>query len=115
MDDMKKCWKCGIISLKSSFQKNKSTKDGVLSESKTCRKKMSKFKGKLKKSCLENHGRLYNNQNLYKKESRTKINLCEKKRIETDFVHILPHNIRVRTSQAFKNQNVEKETKRLIS
>ena len=36
MDDVKKCSKCGIISLKSNFHKNKLTKDGLFSQCKSC-------------------------------------------------------------------------------
>ena len=38
-DLIKKCCKCGIISLKSNFHKNKKMKDGLNPNCKVCRKK----------------------------------------------------------------------------
>ena len=84
---IKKCSKCGIISLKSNFHKSKLTKNGVRSECITCRRKFYiENQEKSKKYYSENRDRINNNQKLYKKQNRTKINLYEKKRRETDFV-----------------------------
>ena len=43
----------------------------------------------------------------YSKLNREKINVYEKNRRKIDFNFKLAHNIRVRTRQAFKSQNVE--------
>ena len=111
-DLIKKCSKCGIISSKSNFQKNKLTKSGVRSECITCRRKFyNENQEKIKKYYSENRDRISNNQKLYNKENRRKINLYEKKRREPDFVYKLANNIRVRTSQPFKAQNVRKTNK----
>ena len=84
---IKKCSKCGINSLKSNFHKNKLTESGVRSESIACRRKYDKEnQEKSKKYYSENRDRINNNQKLYKKHNRTKINLYEKKRRETVFV-----------------------------
>ena len=109
---IKKCRKCGIISLKSNFHKNKLTKSGVRSECITCRRKYcNENQEKNKKFYSENHDRINKNQKLYKKQNQTKLNLYEKKRRETDFVYKLANNIRVRTSQSFKAQIVRKTNK----
>ena len=111
-DLVKKCSKCGIVSLKSNFHKNKLTKSGLRSECITCRRKhYNENQEKNKKYYLENRNRIVNNQKLYNKQNRTKINLYEKKRRETDFVYKFANNIRVRTSQSFKAQNVRKTNK----
>ena len=39
MDGIKKCSKCGIISIKSTFHKNKLNKDGFRSACRICGKK----------------------------------------------------------------------------
>ena len=76
---VKKRCSCGIISLKSTFQKNKLTKDGVRSECITCRRDYyDENKEKTKKYYSKNRDRKNNNQKLYKKQNRTKKN--EKKR-----------------------------------
>ena len=108
----KKCSKCGIISLKSTFHKNKLTKSGVRSECIACRRKYyNENQEKSKKYFSENRDRINNNQKLYKKHNRTGINLYEKKRREIDFVYKLANNIRVRISQSIKAQIVGKTNK----
>ena len=47
----------------------------------------------------------------YNKQNREKTNLYEKHKRRNDFNFKLAHNIRVRTRQAFKSQNVEKLNK----
>ena len=42
MGDMKRCSKCGIISLKSNFHKDKTKNDGLKSNCKVCRKNYCK-------------------------------------------------------------------------
>ena len=111
-DLVKKCCRCGIVSLKSNFHNNKLTKDGVRSECMICRRKYyNENQEKTKKYYVENRDQIRNNQKLYKKQNRTKINLYEKKKRETDFVYKLANNIRVRTGQSFKSQNVRKTNK----
>ena len=98
--------------MKSIFHKSKLTKSGVRSECITCRRKYYiENQEKSKKCYSENRDRINNNQKLYKKQNRTKINLYEEKRRETDFVYKLANNIRVRNNQAFKSQNVRKTIK----
>ena len=69
-DLVKKCSKCGIISLKSNFHKSKLTKSGVRSEYITCRiKYYIENQEKSKKYYSENRDRINNNQKLYKKQN----------------------------------------------
>ena len=93
--------------MKSIFHKNKPTKSGVRSECITCRRKSSnENQEKSKKVFSENRDRINNNQKFYKKQNRTKINLYEKKRRDSDLIFKLAHNLRVRTNKAFKAQDV---------
>ena len=104
-DLVKKCSKCGIISLKSNFFKDKSKNDGLKAICIFCSKKYY----------LENRNRTVNNQKLYNKQNRDKINtrLKEylKKRKESDINFKLACSLRSRTSKAFKSQNVRKINK----
>ena len=56
-DLLKKCSKCGNISLKSNFNKNKTNRDGHTSECRSCCKNYSK------KYYYDNQDRLLNKQN----------------------------------------------------
>ena len=98
---VKKCRVCKIISLKSNFYKIKTKKDGYRSECISCCKDLY----------YDNRDQLLNNMKNYNKLNREKINLYEKNRRKNDFNFKLAHNIRVRTRQAFKSQNVEKLNK----
>ena len=62
-DLVKKCSKCGIISLKSNFHKNKNMNDGFQPYCKSC----------IKKYYLENRDRLRNKHKCYNKENRDRI------------------------------------------
>ena len=62
-DLLKKCCRCGIISLKSNFHKNKKSKDGLFSQCKFCTKKYY----------VDNQNRLVSNQRLYDLKNRDKI------------------------------------------
>ena len=63
-DLMKRCSRCGIISLKSNFHKNKNVSAGFNPQCKFCAKKYY----------VDNQDRLLNIQKLYNKENRDKIN-----------------------------------------
>ena len=109
---VKKCSKCGIISMKSIFHKSKLTKNGVRSECIICRRKYYiENQEKSKKCYSENRDRINNNQKLYKKQNRAKINLYEKKRRETDFVYKIANSLRVRINKTIRSQNVRKTNK----
>ena len=62
---VKKCSKCGTVSLKSNFLKNKQTKSGLRSECIACRRKYyNENQEKSKKYYSENRDRINNNQKL---------------------------------------------------
>ena len=63
-DLVNRCSKCGIISLKSNFHKDKFKYDGLKAICIICGKKYF----------LENRNRVVNNQKLYNKQNRDKIN-----------------------------------------
>ena len=69
-DLVKKCRVCKNNLLKSTFNQNKTKKDGYKSECRFC----------CKKYYYNNRHRLLNNMKLYNKENREKINFYEKKR-----------------------------------
>ena len=100
-DLVKKCSKCGFISLKNRFYKDSIKKDGYKSECIFCSKEYY----------YVNRDWVLNNRKTYVKKNRAKINLYQKKRRDSDLNFELAHNIRVRTDKAFKSQNVRKTNK----
>ena len=68
-DLVKKCSKCGIISLKSNFYKDSIKKDGYISECIFCSKEYY----------YVNRYWVLNNRKMYVKKNRAKTNLYEKK------------------------------------
>ena len=102
--------------LKSNFHKDNKRKDGFYNQCKICRKEYKiensiQLIQKQKDYCLENRDSELDRCKKYKILNREKINLYEKNKGEIDFNFKLAHNIRVRTRQAFKSQNVEKLNK----
>ena len=71
-----------------------------------------------KKYCLDNQDRLVSNQRFYDKQNRDKINtrMNEYLRIrkESNLNFILACNLRSKTYQAFKSQNVRKTSKTFV-
>ena len=90
-DLVKKCCRCKNILLKSNFNKDKTKKDG------------------LQGICIVCFKQYHNNR----KERRS---ILDKQRRKTDFNFKLISNIRTRTSNAFRSQNIKKsnKTKKLI-
>ena len=88
---VKKCCRCKIILLKSNFNKDKTKKDGVQG------------------ICINCFKQYHNNR----KERRS---ILDKQRRKTDFNFKLISNIRTRTSNAFRSQNIKKsnKTKKLL-
>ena len=68
-DLVKKCSKCGLISLKSNFYNDKTKNDGFHPKCKFCRKEYH----------VDNKYRLVNKQNFYNKENRDQIIENQKK------------------------------------
>ena len=88
---VKKCCVCKNILLKSNFNRNKTKRDGVQS------------------ICIICFKQYHNNR----KERRS---ILDKERRKTDFNFKLISNIRTRTSNAFRSQNIKKsnKTKKLL-
>ena len=100
MDELKKCSKCKTISLKSNFNKDVSSRDGLNPICKVCRLRYYNEKREQK---LEY-------QKLYTKQNRTRINNYEKNKRKTNFNYKIAHNIRVRNNRAFKSLNNKMNT-----
>ena len=68
---IKKCSKCGIVSLKSNFHKNKKSKDGLHPQCIFCRKVYyNESRDRVKQYYLDNHDRIKE----YYLENREQIN-----------------------------------------
>ena len=100
-DLIKKCSKCGIISIRSNFYKDCIEKDRYKSGCIFCSKEYY----------YVNRDWVLSNRKMYVKKNRAKINLYQKKRRDSDLNFKLAHNLRVRTNKAFKSQNVRKTNK----
>ena len=98
MDDVKKCCKCKTIALKCNFNKDSSTRDGLNPICRVCRLRYYN----------EKRNQRIEDSKLYAKQHRAKINLYEKNKRKTNINFKLACNIRSRTNQAFKSQNVKK-------
>ena len=100
-DLVKICSKCGIISFKINFHKNRLTKDGLVSQCKSCVIQKQKQYDIENRDKTKNHG----------SDNKGKRNEYYKNRREKDLDIKLAHNIRVRTNKVFKSQNVRKTNK----
>ena len=66
-EDIKRCSKCGILSLKKNFHKNAKTSDGFYPQCKLCRKNYyNENLVKIKKYNLDNRDKIITQQNEYK-------------------------------------------------
>ena len=81
-DLVKKCSKCGIVSLKNNFYKDRTTRDGYIPSCQICTNQYY----------YDNRNRILNDNKIYRKNNRCKINAYE----------------REKTNYAFKSQNNEK-------
>ena len=111
-DLIKKCSKCGIISLKSNFHRNKNMNDGLSPHCKICKNHYNK------NYYVANQDRLLNKQKLYNKENRDKINTWRSKyiknRIKTDVNFRLIRNTRRRILQALQGKTKSSSTKDIL-
>ena len=113
---IKKCSKCGIISLKSNFHKNNTRNDGLCNQCKVCRKdyyneNRDEIKEYQKKYYLDNRDQIIENHKNYIKQNREKKDCMERIGKKTDLNFKIACNLRSRTSSAFKSQNVKKTKK----
>ena len=105
-DLVKKCRVCKNILLKSNFNKNKKSKDGLQSQCKFCVKDYNKnYYNKNRDSELERRKK-YNSQN------RAKINKYVKDKMKTDLNFKLASYMRNRLYKAYKAQSVRKTNKK---
>ena len=81
-DLVKKCSKCGVISLKSSFHKNKKCSDGLVSQCKCCiiqkkriyeRNNRNKIQTRMNDYYLQNRDRIINRNKDYRLENHDRI------------------------------------------
>ena len=107
MDDIKRCSKCGNVSLKSNFHKNRNMSDGLHSYCIPCRKDYGKKYysenlDKITKNNLENQDRIkrYYSENRNKIIARERIYLNI--RYKTDINFPLIKNTRSRNHQSLK-------------
>ena len=121
-DLIKKCSKCGNISLKSNFHKNSAPKDGLKSQCKDCREiYRQNYYHENRESAL-NYNKKSRNENreqiktYYRENKEKKIKRIveyQKNRRETDSSYKLIWNLRTRTRKVFRAQNVNKRNKTL--
>ena len=102
---VKKCSKCGKISLKSNFHRTKNMNDGFQPYCKLCTKKYRK-KFYINHRDLEVEG-----NKKYRSDNKDKINEYIKNKKKLDSNYKLACNLRSRTTTAFKSQNVRKTNK----
>ena len=91
-----------MISSKSNFFKDTSTKDGLNLICIFCRR------GYYNKNCEKNFDHRKNCNKQYNKQNRAKIIIYEVNRRKINLNFILAHTIRCRTSKAFKSQIFKK-------
>ena len=99
-DLVKKCSKCKTISLKSNFYKDITKKDGYRPSCKRC---TDQYYYDNKNQKLDNH-------KVYRKNSRSKINVYERNKIKSDSNFKLNRSIRQNTNYAFKSLNNKMNT-----
>ena len=93
MDEIKRCSKCKMIYLKSNFYKDITKNDGYRPSCKIC----------CQKYYYNNQNRLLNNQKIYNKNNRSKINAYERQKRKTDCIFNISCKIRQKTNYAFKS------------
>ena len=93
MDEIKRCSKCKMIYLKSNFYKDITKNDGYRPSCKIC----------CQKYYYNNQNRLLNNQKIYNKNNRSKINAYERQKRKTDCIFNISCKIRQKTNYGFKS------------
>ena len=95
MDELKRFSKCNMIYSNSNFYKDRTTNDGYRPSCKRCTNQYY----------YDNRNRILNNQKLYIKENRSKINAYERQKKKNDCNFNLFCKIRQKTNYAFKSLN----------
>ena len=111
-DLVKKCLKCGIISLKSNFHKNKNSNDGLFSHCKSCVIQKQRIYD------IENRERIINkNKNYYLKNRNqimTRNKLYTNNRYKTDINFRLICKTRNRIYKSLKGMTKQSSTKEIL-
>ena len=107
-DLIKKCSKCGNISLKSDFHKNKNRRDGLQPQCKNCILK------KQKQYDIENRDKKREYQLKNREQINSRMNLYIKNRIKTDVKFRLIHNTRRRIHHALKGKTKSSSTRHIL-
>ena len=118
-DLVKKCLKCGNISLKSNFHKNKNRKDGLQAyclccRTQYCNENRDQIIEYKKKYYLDNRDQIIENRKNYIKQNRTKINSNERKRRQSDINYRLIKNTRCRIYHALNGKSKSSSTKDIL-
>ena len=116
---VRKCLKCGNISLKSNFHKNKNRKDGLQSRSKFCvneyyLKKNDKIILKTRDSSKNNPAKVKQNQKNYNEQNKEKRNIYLKNKGETDVNFRLISNTKNRIYKSLKGMTKQSTTKEVL-
>ena len=104
-DLVKKCHVCENILLKSNFNKNTKSKDGLQSQCKFCVKDYNK------NYYIKNRGSEVERRKKYNSRNREKINESVKNKMQTDLNFKLASYMRNWLYEAYKAQNVRKTNK----
>ena len=99
-DLVKKCSKCKTVSLKSNFYKDITKYDGYRPSCKLCTNQYY----------YDNRNIILDNQKVYRKNNRSKINVYERDKRKNDSNFKLYCSIRQRTNRAFKSLNNKMNT-----
>ena len=94
-DLVKKCSKCEIVSLKGNFYKDRTTRDGYRPSCQICTNQYY----------YDNRNRILNDNKIYRKNNRYKINAYERDKRKSDSNFKLNCSIRQKTNYAFKSPN----------
>ena len=116
---MKLCSKCGNISLKSNFHKNKNRKDGLQSRCKFCvneyyLKNNDKIILKTTDWSKNNPEKVKQNQKKYNEQNKEKRNIYLKNKRETDVNFRLISNARNRIYKSLKGMTKQSSTKEVL-
>ena len=118
-DLVKKCLKCGMISLKSNFHKNKNRNDGLQSRCKFCvneyyLKNNEKIILKTRDWSKNNPEKVKQNQKKYNEQNKEKRNIYLKNRREIDINFRLISNTRNRIYKSLKGMTKQSTTKEVL-
>ena len=107
-DLVKKCCRCGVLSLMSNFYKDKTKRNGYRPECKIISKKYCK------KYYYDNQDRLLNKQKVYDKQNRAEINSIERMRRQSDINYRSIKNTRCRIHHALNGKSKSSSTREIL-